>query len=460
MKSARPRRRTLAARRGGVLLLVAMLLFVFLPLMAYVLQSGLLSLTRTQMQAGADLAARETLRRRDDPSLPPADRDERRREDAVAAVDALFDDDLEPASDLLRLGAGPTVEFDGGTILPGGLVVGRRIVGLGTYHPAEDPNDGRPMLQTNPDDEVEGDIVSGVYVDAAASHEEQSEYTRDDFLDGDAAATAVLARMRRTGETQIPGGSSGPRVPFLFGRGPWGGPGVAGPGETDFMTFARRGTPVRATSIADAVPAWTVGFVPRSGPTMIGLADFVIDAGAWSDGSRWVAMEDPTFGEAESMEVEFDGVVIRVGLVRVGAFASPVAGSAARPVTIGSAFSVLASPPSTNFDPAYVAISNKNETSGSLRAAGFGRVRVATTTEAGVTTIRIVRDLDAIASDNASAASLMTPLTDADADARSEILNAMDVFRGLIAADAARLDESPPMPKTLLHAVAQRRAID
>ena len=210
-------------RSGTVLLLVVAGLFLFLPLAGLVLHFGTVSMTRRQMQAASDVAAREALRLRD------ASTDVERRGFAADVTAALFDDDLDPSNgDRLQFGAGPTMTFSG---VPPQL----RIDSFGVYD---------PRLQPNLADDGSGDIVAGEYDASAVDHFEAGFYIRSDFTPktGATSSPAILVRLRRSGETFSRDiGSSGPTVPQLFGRGPFGGPGLAGPGEIDSMTFAARG---------------------------------------------------------------------------------------------------------------------------------------------------------------------------------------------------------------------------
>lgn len=299
-------------RSGAVLVLFAILLFVLIPLASLILQSGWLTLTRRQMQTSVNAAAREALRRRDaPPSDPMIPADTQRRLDAASVAAALFDDDLNvTATDVMRFSAGPVINFaeetsplNGPTINDGTFIAGRLI----EESDQEADHQYDPRLRRNLGNNADGDIVAGTYglVDHSAApptvdpdeeptgHEETSDYERDDFLGGE-SDRAVLARMRRTDEffnfdENDSTRSAGPPVPFLFGRGPFGGPGIANEedGERDFMSYAEQGSNVRATSIADAVPAWTVG---RHTPDRSSAAEFFLSESVW----RTAVNPDPT----------------------------------------------------------------------------------------------------------------------------------------------------------------------
>jgi len=115
-------------------------------------------------------------------------------------------------------------------------------------------------------------MVSGTYVeDRFFEAVEDSVYRRSDFVPanpnpqgglGNTPDDSFLVRMRRTNNFQgldaIPGvSSSGPALPFLFGRGTVMSVNQAGP----FGGYNPRvhGLTVRATAIADARPALAVG---------------------------------------------------------------------------------------------------------------------------------------------------------------------------------------------------------
>lgn len=267
--AARIRLRPPAGRRGTVLVLFAIFLFVLLPLLALVIDMSLVSLTRRQMQSAVNAGALEGLRVRDDDNFPThADKRERVR--------------LIVRETLRESGAGPHVEYENGIPLPGtdfqaGATV--RAETLGPYVPAD------LALNLNPDDtpldDYTGDMAAGQYSSNASDHREgpvddgandpelDEPYERKDFKtatsqtgtgnDYDAARPddAFLVRLRRvSGEVPVSGVSTvGPPVPFLFGRGPYGN----ADGGPELLNGRERGTHVRATAIASTVPALTVG---------------------------------------------------------------------------------------------------------------------------------------------------------------------------------------------------------
>ena len=415
-------------RSGTVLLLVVAALFLLLPLAALVLHFGTVSTTRRQMQAASDLAARETLRLRDDRT------DLERRTFAIDAAATLFDDDLDPASgDARRFGAGPTMTFSG---TPPQV----RIGSYGVYDPA---------LQANTSDDAAGDLVAGEYDATATDHSEASDYTRLDFTPASASSAAtvspaVLVRLRRSNESFPTGiGSSGPPVPQLFGRGPFGG--SASPGAP---TFAERGTTVRATSIAAASAAWTVG--PEN-PTLavVGVSDLAIEATAWHD-----ATLDWTGGVTVEI-ASGDSAITTSGGRSIGfTLASSPTSSGSRAISVGQTIAAeLVSPVETSrtvFVPLVVATSATPTSATTQRIAGFGQLDVRPLSVAGDDPVRVSltrATTPIVAAENASATCLVSPYLDDDADA-DQIAEALAVFATL-QSQSAGLVQAPSQRRTI-----------
>lgn len=289
-------------RRGAVLAPFVLLVVACLALIALVADVGLARLTRRQLQTATDAAAWETLRFRDGyPPLPllvdllddpgacadpndvatvldchavesgltvgaPGFRDYLRRKAGQRIVAQEFPDE--------RFGAGPLIDFDGGVALDGTDFRASERLSV--------PDAPRyvPRPQRNAENDATGDLVAGTFADNPAfsgtnrAVDETADYERRDFLPASTAdapaATAVLARLRRTGETLDPQhGTSGPRLPWLFGRGSLLG-----------LDARARGIAVRAQSIADARPAMTVG-VPRAADRLPGSLPFALRRTAW-----------------------------------------------------------------------------------------------------------------------------------------------------------------------------------
>ncbi|WP_154900323.1 TadE/TadG family type IV pilus assembly protein [Gimesia maris] len=278
-------------RRGTVLTWFAIFLFALMPLMTLIVHLGMVTLTRRQMQTAVNSAAVEGLRGRDELS------ETQRRQRVHDLVSAVFDDNLNSdGGDVLRLGAGPIIRFEAepsDISLPGTDFKASRTI------KSENISVYDPDLQLNTADGQHGDMLSGQYV-RDGRNEENDDYYRGDFLlpgddashpysmyfpldhdeyDTDIGEDAFLVRLRRTDNPdsldKVPGVSSSEyTIPFLFGRGPYGG--------TDFLDSRERGTLVRATAIAQARPIVTVGVPEPVDDLNEGLALFEIDLASWT----------------------------------------------------------------------------------------------------------------------------------------------------------------------------------
>ncbi len=253
-KSPSPRR----DERGAVLVLFVMFSFAFLSMAALVIDIGHVFLARRQMVAATESAALDGLAMG---AADPVNTDIGRAE-ASLTVSRHFG-----IQDGAEFGAGPNIEFTDGIDLPDTDFRASQLIDaetLGPYQPT--------ALQLNLPNLRSGDLVVGQYFDKIdgerTQHIEHSNYQRDDFLPSTlplppSTDTALLVRMRRTGQVLLDGIlSSGPHIPFLFGRG-----GLMSVEEdldrpTDKGALADRrfrGTAVRATSIASLEPATTIG---------------------------------------------------------------------------------------------------------------------------------------------------------------------------------------------------------
>jgi len=269
-------------RRGNTLIYFVFFFLIVFGLGTLVIDIGLAQLTRRQLQTAVNTAAKEVLYDVDSNNDGMGDG----RENARRFVRAVFDDDFDSTTiDALNLGAGPDVPYYDGYQLSGDFRASRR------YYLPDDPDipTGRspvgvykPDLALNPGDDPAGDIVPGTFneieSDPAKTHEEQVDYSRDDFTPG--SGDAVLVRMRRTGEgetfTDPSAGTSGPPVPFIFGRG------LLSAGSSEFLSRIERGTYVRATAIADTRPARRVGVgFTTGGQNMLGLVNIQIELDDW-----------------------------------------------------------------------------------------------------------------------------------------------------------------------------------
>jgi hypothetical protein len=273
-----------------MLVLVALLLGALFGLAGLVIDLGLARLAHQQMRIAADAAALEALRYRDqDPSAPqlsPAELDQRRRERAIARVAQFFDDDLlaTPDEDAGQYGAGPLIGFSGGIAMPGDqpLIAGQ-LMSVSSF-PEERVYKPQRNMQLNLSNDPAGDIVFGQW-GPNADFDPAHPYSRVDFVPH-AQGYAVIVRLRRTAGTatdvagydQIEGTSStGPTVPYLFGRGVLLSP-----------TSRGVGIPLRGSSLADGVRAKSAGPVierPGSAPPEFvpGLAPFALLLSYWND---------------------------------------------------------------------------------------------------------------------------------------------------------------------------------
>ncbi len=302
--------RHIRRRRGTTLVLFAVLLFALLPMMALVLDLGIVRVTRRQMQTAANVAAIEGLRYRDSKT------DVERRETARDTVKHLFDDNLAPTTPSTGFSAGPQAFLVPNTGTP---LIGNSFRWSPQLMTDSDQlpvvTQFRPTLQLNSDDNKQhGDLVAGTYDTAAATNPDTlftekttvsgmvtEYYQRNDFVASDVAdaptSRAFLARLRRTrfsDNDQAPDdeadvSSAGPPVPYVFGRG-----GLASGGTPDpnaLWNQREAGVTVRATAIADARPALTVGpatpsgalfSTPTASPAIPGIAPFAFAATTWS----------------------------------------------------------------------------------------------------------------------------------------------------------------------------------
>ena len=261
-------------RRGGVMVVFALLVFALMGIAAVAIDVGLASLTQAQMQTAVDTAALEGVQHRDF-------RDYRhesnsfRRPRVSELVRHVFDDDLHPTSgvaptlehvaiepdgaDAGRFGAGPLFTL---TPTPGVTVPGAsQLLGVPAVPVLDDP-----ILQVNTGDLPSGDMLSGSFV-PFAEHVEGADYSRPDFASAPHSIAArqalgFLVRMRRTNgantQDSAAGVSSrGPTIPLLFGLGS-----AVRAAEGSSSDPRLEGITVRATAIAAGVPALGVGPVP------------------------------------------------------------------------------------------------------------------------------------------------------------------------------------------------------
>jgi len=322
-----------------VLVQAALLLFGICAVAALTLDLGYATLARVQMQNAADSAAIEGLRFRD--ALPDA----QRRAKASEMAEWIFDDDFDLSSDAKQLGAGPVVGLSAGQ---SDLNAFQTVQSIGVYKPA---------LKPNLANEIDGDIVAGTFTPGVSGTEE-SDYTRLDFTPpGD---TALLVRLRRSNEAFGAGDASrsnGPSIPFLLGRG--------STMQASQNGYSPRidGLTVRATAIADARPARSVGN-PIVTPPSPGVTNFALER------SFWEALQGNALVTVDA------GGTISLGLTPAGRFLLTGSGR-----VIGSPLAPAApSGDSAGFVPVYELIA------GIERIVGFGTAQIAVAAGTAVVT--------------------------------------------------------------------------
>lgn len=391
-------------RRGAVLVVFALLTFVFFAVAGIAIDVGLASLTQAQMQAAVDSAAIEGCRWRNfDEGLGFSHAEKRRR--AASIVRLQFDDDLNPTrgghypdgstvatgpddADASNLGAGPTWRVrDGSGSWNANAVVDE-------HEAADLAAIDDPWLQPNFANQRHGDLVVGRH-DPSQPPVEAGSYERDDFTPaapGSAErlnALSFLVRMRRAGDgnpqdVQPNVSSSLPTVPFVFGLGSTM---LRAPGED--WDPRRDGLTVRATAIASARPAMRVGRTPcdengaqipdheplppgttSGGEPIRGVTPFYLTYAAWTGhfrvpGLGWQATLQPT--SLGRVRVEADGRLVlesssqEVGRFVLGATSDPCAYEPGWPDSVGRRVTPVPAAPVRGFryttrKPAYIPI--------------------------------------------------------------------------------------------------------
>jgi hypothetical protein len=436
-------------RRGTVLAYVALLLFGMLAITAMVSDIGFAVLARRMMLTAVDSAALEGLRGRDDESVPAQLRDHARRLRASLRVSEIFDDDFvfdhnpdRLLQDRYNYGAGPVFQFSEGIPLQGTSFRASERFSIGA-NPMYDP-----VLRLNETNSVAGDMVSGSFFDlpvndiglpatpgvaalaslpsnALTRHVEQSNYTRDDFIPDvpqtGLGGSAFLVRLRRSNEQFSAGSqesSAGPPLPYLFGRGTLLDP------ETK-----ARGITVRATAIADARRAMSIGLPFASvTPPLPGATSFALERSFWDGLSSREALIDSN-GQITGFRLlrDKDGNVIGVEPTgeRFGQFILP-----ATATSIGRAIQgTTGGDTLTGYVPIFQALPTE-------RVIGFGRASLTLEyTLFGYQIVLITKLPSIVAPENASAV-LTDQLNLVDTAELANVLAAYESFRDPLLAPA------------------------
>jgi len=250
-------------RQGYTLVVFVMFMVCLFAFATLVIDLGFVRLAKRQMQTMTDGSALDLQR--------------------------VVDSDLSQPFEMSDVG--PTLTFDDdGVVIAGGF---RAQPKLGSNSPGH----WTPSLQS-PQENATDDILVGNYQGSGERHAElavdsaaSNYYDRPDF-DIASDGADVLVRLRRTGEELPAGGSAGPPVPFLFGRG------VVVGGSADLWQRIERGTIVRQASIARQSPARTAGpyleYTSDSGETVavVGLINVQVERSTWQlAGDAPISME-------------------------------------------------------------------------------------------------------------------------------------------------------------------------
>ena len=380
------RRSLVSCRRGYVLVYFAMLSFALMAVAALTIDMGFVLLSRRQMQMGVDPAALDGLRFRDayppqwiDPNNPgqlyasiqsaiqaenasPSTQDNVRRWAAQQIVVDTFDDDLNTANgDTSNYGAGPVIDFQNSPGIPaaGQEIAASQTMTIGSpsvYKPsdAQSPQDqAKWHFWLNLTNTTSGDMVDGDYTYNPANYNpavtpavEDDQYNRVDFQpDSTASASSFLVRLKRSNEQTVSSSfSSGPTLPYLFGRGSL----LQTQTTSSGTVWAKsQGITARATGIANATPAlfvggpsaqYNVGGPPQAGFGSVGVlgqppnvdydvagvAPLVLSTSFWAGSDDQVSVQVNNDGTLTAMSGTFSGQVIGM-VIRVTFLAQNVA---------------------------------------------------------------------------------------------------------------------------------------
>jgi len=221
-----------AERRGGILILVIMLLFAMFAIAGLLIDIGMARLTQARMQSVTDAAAI-------DGGWQMA-----LGSDQTAVRDAVSN----RTDELFETWAPRRLEFEGGYDLDqDGILESSQTINTNTLGEAI-----RPSIDRNLGNEPAGDVVLGIYNETSIPNVLPglpSGYDRGPgFIADTTTPNSILVRLRRTNEQAIPGGTSDGNLPYLWSRGSLLGFGLKG-----------KGIAVRSESIAKLSPVTAVG---------------------------------------------------------------------------------------------------------------------------------------------------------------------------------------------------------
>ena len=219
-------------RRGGILILVILLMFAIFAVAGLLIDIGMARLTQTRLQSVTDAAAL-------DGGWQMA-----LGSDQTAIRDAAAD----RTDELFGTWSPKTLEFEGGYDLDGdGVLESSQKINTTTI--------GQPILPSlnhNTSNESSGDIVLGDHDDSLIPSTLPGLPTGYDrspgFVVDSDSPNSILVRLRRTNEESIPGGTAWGNLPYLWARGSLLGFGAKG-----------QGIAVRGETIAKLTPATAVG---------------------------------------------------------------------------------------------------------------------------------------------------------------------------------------------------------
>ncbi|MBM82795.1 MAG: hypothetical protein CMJ78_19715 [Planctomycetaceae bacterium] len=266
-------------RRGQSLILMFFVFLALIGVLALTLDFGFVMLSRRQMQTGVNTAAIEGLRGRGLANFD-ANNETLRRNNARNILQLTYDDDFDLSTNNTTVGAGIDSSliqgngFQSTTIGPANTTLSENLANRANF--IFRPNN----FQLNAANLDHGDMLVGRY-QSNAVHSEDAAYLRPDF--DPTGTTAFLIRMRRThnpaGLDEVTDVSSrGGGLPLMLARMSF----LRAEDASAPYSIRRDGVTVRATAIADSVPARSVGVSNMTlAPPIVGAAPISISLADW-----------------------------------------------------------------------------------------------------------------------------------------------------------------------------------